>query len=85
MTARAGAISYASPRLCREAREAAEHLATSFNTVAGRLLSARRADAVKLQQKLSEMEKSKAAAEKAFEEASLIIAEYQARLGSLND
>ncbi|KDR65236.1 hypothetical protein GALMADRAFT_27607, partial [Galerina marginata CBS 339.88] len=69
VTARGGAISYASPRLCREARSSAEQMATAFNTTASQLLSARRTEAVTFQRQLEVMRENKVAAEKKAEDA----------------
>ncbi|PPR07645.1 hypothetical protein CVT26_001660 [Gymnopilus dilepis] len=80
-TAREGAISYVSPRFCREAREQAERIATDFNTTAAHLSTARRVEAVQLSEKLAEVERQRRAAEASFQEAQATIAEYKRRLG----
>ncbi|PPQ69412.1 hypothetical protein CVT26_002450 [Gymnopilus dilepis] len=84
VTAREGAISYASPRLRREALEQAERIATDFNTTAARLRTSRRVEAVQLSEQLEEVERQRLAAEAAFQEAKARIAELEASAAAVS-
>lgn len=85
LTARGGAITYASPRLCREAPAPAGQLAMLFGTTATQLMNARRSEAVMYQRQLDDMREKRADAEKKAEHASAMIAEYERRFGRLEN
>ncbi|PPQ88304.1 hypothetical protein CVT26_008872, partial [Gymnopilus dilepis] len=83
VTAQTGAITYASPRLVREAKDTADQLANIFNTTTSQLLRSRRTDALACFREVEEVQKSKADIERKYEVIKARLLEYEKRLGCL--